>query len=260
MKPNKFFLSDFFKNIELKNKIAFNITLINYTLFSNKNVIKVEYLIKFYDINKNILIPSDITLKYNIHVLCALKEFNTNNKIISLSGIYENKCYKCIEIFNQNDKIIFGIKIYIIENFIEVKTIYFFKYNYNSTYVFINDFNYKINCLTIKRDYKILRQVINKNKKYNNNSYNLKKSYIKKPICSFKKNYSKNRNKWYFANIYNYYFCFCKGSSCLYENILQKCKYYFYLYIIDINQFLYNKTDYLFGDFIYILNNIIKIY
>jgi CDP-glycerol glycerophosphotransferase (TagB/SpsB family) len=53
---------------------------------------------------------------------------------------------------------------------------------------------------------------------------------------------------WSFKNIYNKYFCFCKGS-CKYSNISQLCKYQFYLYIIDNNKYLYKKTDYLFSDF-----------
>ena len=63
-----------------------------------------------------------------------------------------------------------------------------------------------------------------------------------------KENYIYENNVWYFKNIYNNYFCFCK-DSCFYLNISQKCKYLFYLNIIDNNKNLYNKTDYLFSDF-----------
>ena len=82
-----------------------------------------------------------------------------------------------------------------------------------------------------------------------NNSLKLKESYIQKPIYSTKSNIDK-KNEWIFSNIYNEYFCFCKGKKCLFYEVPQKCKYYFYLNIIDNNKHLYNKTDYLFGDFI----------
>jgi len=35
------------------------------------------------------------------------------------------------------------------------------------------------------------------------------------------------------------------------NNITDSCKYYFYLNIIDNNKNIYNKTDYLFLDFIF---------
>lgn len=71
------------------------------------------------------------------------------------------------------------------------------------------------------------------------------------PNCLSKKNVNITINNWVFINIYNNYFCLCKGNKCSYEIINQKCKYYFYLNIIDINKNVYNKTDYLFADFIF---------
>lgn len=59
------------------------------------------------------------------------------------------------------------------------------------------------------------------------------------------------KNQWIFRNIFNHYFCFCKGKNCLFYDIPQKCKYYFYLSIIDNNKYLYKKTEYLFGDFFF---------
>ena len=62
-------------------------------------------------------------------------------------------------------------------------------------------------------------------------------------------------NEWKFLNIYNHYFCYCKGNNCLYYNLLnynnstQICKYKFYLNLIEENKYLYNKTDYLLADF-----------
>ena len=89
-----------------------------------------------------------------------------------------------------------------------------------------------------------------KNNKNGNNSH-LKKLFIQFPNYISKYNISVNENEWYFINIYNNYFCICKGENCLFNNITQVCKYNFYLYIIDENSNVYNKTDYLFNDFIF---------
>ena len=79
----------------------------------------------------------------------------------------------------------------------------------------------------------------------------LKKLYVTKPIYSLKRNFSNNYDQWNFTNIFDEYFCFCKGSNCLNIEISQICKYQFYLYLIDQNHHIYNKTDFLLMDFIF---------
>ena len=79
----------------------------------------------------------------------------------------------------------------------------------------------------------------------------LKKSYILSPQCDLKRDDEESYNKWIRSNIYGNYFCFCKGQNCLYSKILNKHKFYFYLNIIDNNRDIYNKTDYIFIDFIF---------
>lgn len=102
--------------------------------------------------------------------------------------------------------------------------------------------------------------MLNKIKKYKNNlSYhkealNLKSSFIQPPLFSLKRDIAQIEGKWYFNNIYNSYFCYCVGDSCInFEKfdkyIFQVCKYNFYLTIIDNNRNLYPKTDYLLSDF-----------
>ena len=54
-----------------------------------------------------------------------------------------------------------------------------------------------------------------------------------------------------FKNIYNHHFCFCSGLHCLNSSVNEKCKFSFYLNIIDNNRNIYQKTDYLFIDFIF---------
>ena len=247
VKPNYFSLLNHFDDINKKNILYLNITSINYSLDVNNNIIKVEYSIGFYDKNSKLIIPSDLTLYNSIHVLCVIKEKNNENIIISLANIIHNKYYQCNEFYNINDKNIFGIRIYKIDKKTEHKNVYFFSYNKYYIYRYMKKFKNNFDCLTINKEYQLL---INKTK-YNINNIKLKELYILKPICISKKNFNFNNNEWHFINIYNYYFCLCKGVFCLYKNISQKCKYYFYLFIIDNNKYIYNKTDYLFGDFIY---------
>ena len=60
-----------------------------------------------------------------------------------------------------------------------------------------------------------------------------------------------NQNEWKFVNIFNHYFCFCKGDKCLNKKARQKCKFYFFVNVININKNLYFKTDFIFVDFIF---------
>ena len=241
--PNKFRLSKYFKNLNKEKDIYFNITSINYSIELKNNIIKSEYLIGFYDINKNLILPSDLTLYHNFHVLCSMNDSINNITIISLANIYGNKYFKCIEFLNKYDKIIFGIKIYITEKNIEFNTIYLFNYKKYSNLKNFYRNNYKFDCQFFNQEFENYLKL--------NNDLQIKKSYLLRPICDSKNKIEIQLNEWYFKNLFNYYFCFCKGQSCLFENIPQNCKYYFYLYIIDSNKDIFNKTDYLFGDFIY---------
>lgn len=165
-------------------------------------------------------------------------EYNSIN-IYSLANIIKNEKFQCIEYFQINEKINFGIKIYfgdkknVIINFFNTNLIKYKKKYEN---------NDKFNPSLIYMNYSYV------NKSISTNSLNIKKFFIDKPKCSSKAKILSNYNIWYFNNIYNNYFCFCKGS-CLYIDISQLCKYNFYLSIIDNNKFLYNKTEFLFSDF-----------
>ena len=233
---------------DISSKITFNVTKIRFSKEIKNNIMKVEYLIDFYEQNKNLIIPSDLTLYYDYHVFCYNKNIKTNTFITSLANIYENKHYYCTEFFNKNDYIKFGIKIYTISNGIEYYFKEFFSYKKkiydNYIYNIINVFNDSL----INEEFNKLVEKMHNNKL--NNTLRLKESYIQKPIFLTKNNIGK-KNEWLFCNIYNHYFCFCKGRKCLFYDVPQKCKFYFYLNIIDNNKHLYNKTDYLFGDFFY---------
>jgi len=272
VKQNEYFLSnnishfknkDFFPkiqkekedNIDILTNFTFNLTNIKYSTEVKNNIVKVEYFIGFYYINKNLIRPSDLTLYFKYHVLCYNINLKTNIFITSLANIYENKNFYCTEFLNNIDEIKFGIIIYTKSNRSEYYSLNFFTYNnskINDNYIYKIEevFNcYKIeevfNCSLINEEFNILIKQI-----YYNKSLRLKKSFIRKPLFSTKSNIGK-QNQWIFSNLFNYYSCFCKGENCLFQDIPQKCKYYFYLNIIENNKHLYEKTEYLFGDFFY---------
>ena len=228
-------------NDDNPKNFSFNVTSIRYSRDDKNEIIKVEYLIGFYNLKKNLIVPSDLTLYYNYHVLCYNKNLKNKTFIISLANIYENSHFYCTEFFNKNENIKFGIIIYKIFNVIEYYSVDFFTYKNKKyeSYNIINVFNKELDYLKKKIDLNKL-----------DNSTRLKKPFIQETLYSTKSNIGKE-NKWIFANIFNYYFCFCKGKNCSFYNIPKNCKYYFYLSIIDNNKYLYKKTNYLFADFIW---------
>ena len=215
IRPNLYSLSNYFDDINQLNEINFNLTSVNFSFIDKSSVIKVTYNIDFYYKNSNLKIePSDLALYKNFHVLCIKKEIKSQLFTLSLSNIIQNKQFGCIFFFNIDEQLEFGIKIYQDKKKYTVK-----KYMNKKYFFFFNNMNFiKVN------------------------NYNLKKSK-NKIILSF--------NKWVFIDLYNYKLCLCKGFKCKYELISKECKYYFYLNIIENNKKIFNKTDFLFGDFIY---------
>ena len=235
---NKYYLYKYIKNYKDKYQY-FNVTNIDYSFSIKFNITKIEYNIGFYNKNNKLINPSDLTLYNNLHIFCTMIEDN-NTIIYSVSNIYDNKYYNCIEYYYIRKNIKFGI--YILENK---------EYNkINKIYILNNEIiNY--NYLNKIKDNKFdsLKEY---NNKYNNTFNNkLKNLFAKRPYNSPKQNLLINLNEWYFNNIYNNYFCFCKGLNCFNRNIEQICKYNLYLYIIYNNKYLYKKTHYLFADFIF---------
>jgi len=230
------------KNI-FKKKYKLNYSY-NYSCSLKYNMTKVEYNIGFYDNNNKLILPSDLTLYNNLHIVCYVNE-NNKSYIHSLAEISDNKYFNCIEFINLNENLNFGIKII---NNQKSHIIYFFNQNvinYNNLNCLLD---YNFDPLTINNDYKLLTSRINSTAY--SEKYRIKNSFICPPICSTKKNLIIEPNQWHFTNLFNYYFCFCKGINCSYKEIVRKYKYKFYLNIIDKNRYIYNKTDYLFADFI----------
>ena len=231
--------------------LFFNFSQINYFFSLKFKVTKIQYKISFYDNYHNLIIPSYLTLYYNIHIFCYSNEINNNISIIYIANIYENKYFSCIDYINQNEIIKFGISIYKNYKFIESYKINLFDnklIDYNN-HIFKKDDEFdpliQINIFNIQ------------NVNYSNNlnikdSLLLKQSYYLLPNYNIKNNLAYIEERWFLKNIYNNYFCFCKYSvntKCLYKNINQRKKYYLYLYLIDNNRHIYNKTNYLLTDF-----------
>lgn len=228
-----------------KNNINLILKDINYEFNYVLNISKISYKFGFFDFNKNLISPSELSLYNDLHVFCTMNLKNNDDKINSFANIYKNSFFECIEFFNINEKITFGIQIYQIESVIRYSYIYFF----NETIINFNKLNGNKNHF-----FNIIKNKISSFKNFNiqqtNDNIRFRKYFLKYPIFILKKNILKEKNKWYFENIFNHYFCFCKGNSCLNAISYQKCKYDFYLYIIDNHRNIYNKTDYLFMDFI----------
>lgn len=238
--------------INIYNKIYyFKIINIKYYFSFKYKYGKIEYNIVIYDEKENLISPSEISLYSNISLLCniKLKNQNQNISIDSLTNIKINKYFNCIEFFNINERISFGIKIYNIYknkdcHYISLFTDNLFNYNIIKYYQ-DNIFDY----LIINNEYfSILKNVYNR--KLNQN-FKLKKSYIKQPLNSLKRNVIIDENNWKYENIMNNYFCLCRGQKCINLIIDQKCKFNFYVHIIDKSRDLYIKSDYLFVDFIF---------
>ena len=244
-------LNNLFNNI-FTDEIFFKFTNLIFRFSYKYNIAEVQYDIIFFDKNNNIIKPSDLSLFYKLHIICHINQNNdTLTTIDSLSNINGNEKYICIEYFSIGQKINFGINIYV-EKYSKNRVIYFFS---NDVFIYENLYinDRKFDPLFINKNYIKLVNSINKmeNKSIlNPNPLKLTKLYIKKPIISNKYDSLSKFSIWLFNNIYNNYYCLCKGA-CLYKNLPQKCKYLLYLNIIDNNKYLYNKTDFLLSDFYY---------
>ena len=247
---SKIYLFKYIKNKQLKS-IYFNITFFNYWFSFKYNIAKLEYFIGFYENINNTINPSDMTLLNNLHVVCKIIRDTRSKDIYSLASIYENKYFKCTEFFKIKETLKFGLKIYQIDG--KVKRKYPTNYLFDEKVINYNNLNNRddniFEPLFIKEDYKKTIEKFNDEKI--NQTLKLKKSYILKPRFKLRRDLAQSYNQWFRANIYGHYFCYCRGLKCLDSKITQRCKFYFYLNIIDNNRDVYNKTDYLFTDFIF---------
>ena len=123
LKFNNYYLSNYINMINNNTNILFGISFLNYSFSLKHNIIEVDYNIYFSDENNHLMTISDIIYDNDLHIVCHMKKLENNISIDSLSNIYLNKYYKCIEYFNIKENVNLGIKIY---TTIDNATIYFF--------------------------------------------------------------------------------------------------------------------------------------
>ena len=231
-----------------ENDTYFNITKIEHKYSYDFNIVQVEYYIGFYDKNDKLIIPSDLSFYSDIHIMCEFKISSINTTIESMANIYKDKYFTCVEFFKIKEECEFGLKLYQMNDNMDSK--YFFLFNQqrfdliNET--FKND-NY-FNPTNVKNDHDKLMDDFQDMRI--NETLKLKMSYEINPCTTLKRNMLLIYDKWYNLNIYGHYFCSCKGDNCLVTNVTEKCKYYFYVSIIDSNRDVYKKTEYAFMDFV----------
>lgn len=85
---------------------------INYFYSFKNDIVKIEYNFGLFDEKENLILPSDISLFYNISILCNFEIAYYDMSIDSLANIKRNKYFNCIEFFNINERVTIGIKIY----------------------------------------------------------------------------------------------------------------------------------------------------
>ena len=241
--------------------IYLTIENISYYYSQIYQLVAIKYYIKLTDENKDFINPSNVSLIYNLHLLCSLYIFEDNETIYSIANIFDNKFFYCVEFINITEHAKFGIKMYRINEIneeIEYVEHFFFTdklININLNPLFQNNTKFDINY--INNNYNKLLHKINLFKKTNTTcfqTFNLKSSFLKPPLSYKKRDISRIEGRWYYNNLYENYFCFCRGESCIniktFNNYnFQYCKYYFYLTILDNNKNVYRKSHYLLSDF-----------
>ena len=117
-------------NHERKNKTFFlNISHIKTSNSLKFNIVQIEYFIYIFDENKELVKPSDLSFRYDLHIFCNMKLLNDSVDIISFPTFYDNKNLICIDNFQPHEKVELGIKIFQKNERIEHLI---FKYNFLS--------------------------------------------------------------------------------------------------------------------------------
>ena len=75
------------------------------------NLFKLNYKIDVFNSESEPILPSDLTLGFNLHIICYLNINNTLN-IYSLPKIEEDKYFKCLEFYHMDENITIGVIVY----------------------------------------------------------------------------------------------------------------------------------------------------
>ena len=241
---NKNAIKNFVGNIGDANfSLYFNLSLINYFFSYKFNKVELEYYILFFDQENNIIIPSELALYYNLHMFCLLNVGNTTFQ--SITNFYQNEYFYCLEYFELKQQTKLGIKICDDTSKCLIFDLFGSEFlNFNHL-LLLNDDKFDFNYLK-KQNLSFFYNITS-----NQDKDLLEKTYFLNPLFSTKEKAIRLKNTWYFKNIYNHYFCYCKGDACPSNKKFDNCKYYLYLSIIDNFKDLYKKNYYLLLDFLY---------
>ena len=224
----------------------FNISSFDYIFSKEYKKIRIQFIFGIYDKNKELIQPSDFALYDGLTTLCYMSI--NKNIIYSLPKIVDNKYFECIEFFYIDESPHFGMhfyphraKSYLTLSFNLYKFINLNDITHQNDTIFSPEF--------VSNEYnKLVKNTMDK-ELYRNHI--LTRNYMKSPFCNLKRNVVEERKGWVFKNLYNNYFCYCIGKKCVRREVKQMCKLNFYKYIIDMNRYLYPKTEYVFVDFIF---------
>ena len=78
-------------------EIYLAVTDLNISYSQKYNLIEIKYYITFFDINYNIIKPSNLALLYNISIFCNFYYIRGHKNIYSFANIHENKEFFCVE-------------------------------------------------------------------------------------------------------------------------------------------------------------------
>ena len=129
--------SFYLKNITHIPDIYITVTKINYYYSSVYHLKEIGYYIKLNDKKNNLIKPSDLSLLYDLHIICITHSFENSENIYYLANIFENQYFFCIDYVGFSEQMKFGVKIYKIneiDELIEYNEIFFFTdklYNIN---------------------------------------------------------------------------------------------------------------------------------
>ena len=190
--------------------IYFNISFYEESHSLKYNIIELIYYIHVYDENQKRIKPFDLVMYYDLHIFCITNIISNKNKIESFPNFNDNINFICSEQFEYSDKIELGIKIYRKkDNYHELLSTYYYFNNNN-----LNLLNFKLknnddkfSTFKIQNEYMNLLYEINNRK----TSLTLKASYFQNLSFNLKTKSDIEDNIWKFKNIYNQYYCFCKG-------------------------------------------------
>ena len=100
------------KNITNIPEIYLDVSDLYYSFSEEYDLIEARYYVKLFDKDFKTIKPSDLIPFYHINILCVLNLVKTNENIYSLSNIYENEYYSCVEYMKFSESTKFGIKVY----------------------------------------------------------------------------------------------------------------------------------------------------